>query len=46
LYNASATDAMVLDNAPVSMFFAVFLPLCHSQKHTEIVYKITTAARG
>jgi hypothetical protein len=46
LCNTSAANAVIFDNAPVVVLFAVFLSSGHSQEHAVIVYKIQGTARG
>jgi len=46
LHNAAATDPVVLNDAPISVFFAVLFARGHSQEHALIVYEIWMAARG
>jgi hypothetical protein len=46
LCNAAATDAVILNNAPISMLFAVLFARGHSQEHAAIVYKMLWPARG
>jgi hypothetical protein len=46
LRDAAAGDAVILDDAPVAMFFAVLDALGHSQEHAAIVYRRIATARG
>ena len=46
LHNAAATEAAVLNDAPIAVLFAVLEALCYSQEHSAIVYEIHTAAIG
>ena len=46
LRHAAATEAVILNDAPIAVLFAVFDALGHSQEHAAIVYEIHEAAIG
>jgi hypothetical protein len=46
LHHAAATEAVVLNDAPISVFFAGPGVLGHSQEHAAVVYIMYVTARG
>lgn len=46
LHHTPVAEAMVLDDAPVAVFFAVLDSPSHPKEHAAIVFKSRTGARG